>query len=95
MAVTIKSEFLKTGKVGDDDMMSTWSAMTDRLENEIDDEQADLSGDLSGDLSAGSTQLSSSSGMCIVCDLLEFGENLFVFLRCACETMVYATFWKV
>ncbi|KAI6661535.1 hypothetical protein LOD99_13408 [Oopsacas minuta] len=47
VAVTIKSEFLKTGKVGDDDMMSTWSAMTDRADADIEDDQADLSPDLS------------------------------------------------
>ena len=58
VAVTVKSEFLKTGKVGDDDMMSTWSAMTDRPDGEIEDDQADLSSDLGHQLLTGS----SSSG---------------------------------
>ena len=66
MAVTIKSEFLKTGKVGDDDMMSTWSAMTDRPENELDDEQADLS----ADLSPGAQHQSSSGKYCAISDVV-------------------------
>ena len=41
--VTIKSDFLKTGKVGDDDMMSTWSAMSGMVDSEVDDEPLDSS----------------------------------------------------